>query len=384
MLNDPLFGARTLDERSVRALTAVVARKELFRYHAGGGESETDRFERELASAVGAEDACAVSSGTAGLRAAMAAAGLGVGDSVLVSAFTFVASASAAISLGCHPVPLDLGRALDVDLDDLVKKIGGVRAVVPVYAPGYASNVDAVVELAKAEGVTVIEDACQALGVTTQGRAAGTLGDLGVYSFQQGKQLCSGEGGAIVSGRRDLLASARRFGDHGAERSADGRPDWEAAHAGFGENHRMTELQSSVLRVQLEDLDGMVHRQRTLRTAIIDSLPSYARPISSTDPLGDSGSFLAFLCPSAASAAELVQLAARHDICMRWMWRNAYFELPPFKRSDFASDGDLTPRAVDWAPRLLALPVPPLSPEESTLFMPQVMRFFEESGHLWA
>lgn len=364
-LNPPLLGAHSLGDEEVRALEAVVRRGELFRFHASGQMSETDHFETELGNWLGAgAGSVAVNSGTAGLRAALGATGLRPGDRVLVTGFTFVATASAVVSLGARPEPLDVGPRLEVDLDDLRAKLPSARAVVPVYAPGHASNVEDVVDLSHSAGVPVVEDACQALGVGGDGRRAGTVGDLGVYSFQQGKQLCAGEGGAVVSRHPRLLAAARRFTDHGACRLPDGRPSWEPKEAGFGENLRMTELQSAVLRVQLTRLDTLLERQRSLARDLRGRIAACAPLVDSVDPSADSGSSLLLLMKSEEEAEEAVRDARLHRLVLRWVWRQPWFLIPPFQRANLGGSGDDAPRARDRAPRLLSLPVPPLEGEE--------------------
>lgn len=376
------FGVRLLGDDAVLALSAVIRRGALFRFHDSGQESETARFERGLADWVGSAGACTVSSGTAGLRAALLTAGVKPGDTVLISAFTFVATASAVLSVGATPLPLDIGPQLQVDMDDLVSKLALARAVIPVYAPGYSSNVAEVVDRAHGAGVAVVEDACQALGVQSHGQAAGTIGDLGVYSFQQGKQLCAGEGGAVVSRDPALVAAVHRYADHGACRLPSGQPTWQPAEAGFGENLRITELQTAVLNVQLPQLDVMVQRQRRLRAEVVKLLSPCAPVISSVDPAGDSGSHVLVLARSEEAADRLQSRARRRALQVRWVWRRPYFDSPPFRRLGSIPGGRAL-RALSLSGRILAIPIPPLEPAEGRPFLDALAALLHEEPELW-
>lgn len=355
-LNPPLLGAWTLGDEELTLLGEVIRRRELFRFPSDGEPSHNEQLETELASWLGTPSACTMSSGTAALRAALHAAGIGAGQRVLVSAFTFVASASALVSLGAVPVPLDMGESLEVDLDDLQRKLPGCQAVVPVYAPGLTSNVAQVAALAADYGVPVIEDACQALGVA----GAGVTGDLGVYSFQQGKQLAAGEGGAVVARSPALLDRARRFADHGACRPEGGLPTWEPDEAGFGENLRLGELQAAVLRPQLARLDDMLGWQRSLRDELAARAQAGPRLVTSVDPSGDTGSYLLLLLPSEDAAARAIERGREFDLVLRWIWRQPFCDLRPYRDTFASQDSDDVPRARAWAGRLLGFPVPPL------------------------
>src|SRR5579859_3607057 len=235
-LNPNLFGATKIDLAEIFAVARVLRRRELFRFHEDGSISENEHFERELGDYLNCNcHVVAVSSGTAGLRASLSSIGIQRGDSVGVSSYTFIATANAILSLGAWPIPIDINEKLGMDCEDLEKKLPKLTAVIPVYTPGHSSNVPEVVKIASIAGVPVVEDACQALGVQSDGRFAGTIGTLGVYSFQQNKQLAAGEGGAVVSSNSKLVANVRKYTDHGAVR-LNARPDWNHEDADIGDN----------------------------------------------------------------------------------------------------------------------------------------------------
>ena len=374
-LNPPLLGAIRIGTEELEAVSEVLLRRQLFRHTSDGVESQNTLFEAELGRYLGTSPARAVHSGTAGLRAALLACGVGKDDVVLVSAYTFVATASAVISVGAHPVPVDLGEDLGVDLDDLRAKLPGAKAVIPVNVPGHACNTRDVASLALTEGATVIEDACQALGVTSNGHFAGTIGDIGIFSFQQAKQLCSGEGGAVVSSDSRLLAHVRRISDHGACRTKDDLPTWKPVDACFGENLRLGELEAAVLRAQLVKLPRMLERQRCIRNDIRRKLYEVrAMVVDSVDPEGDSGSSLLVLANSRSHAEDLLKRAATVNVTLFHPWNQPFCDLPVFRRTGRAFPGCNIPRARGWARRLLSIPIPPIFDKHRTSTLVDAVR----------
>ncbi len=370
ILNPAALGALTIGEDERRAVLDVLSRRELFRHFEGA--SECDALERELGTLMDAK-ALVLGSGTSALRAALVALGVARGDVVLVSAWTFVASASAVISLGACPRPVDSGPDLGVDVNDYQRKSYGAAAAVLTYLPGHASNIHLLPPV-----VPVIEDACQALGVGAGSRMAGACAHIGVTSFQQGKQLSAGEGGALFARELAHVEAARRFSDHGAVR--DGTPDWEDPRADVGENLRMTELQAALLRPQLRRLPGMLAAQRNLRDALREILRRRGLPIlDSRRPDEDAGSHLLILADSAEQARRWSLAARESGVLLRQVWPTCWMDLGSLRRRGLQTDADDCPRARDWAPRTLALPVPPLTGEAAVALLEAV----EESAP-WA
>ena len=164
----------------------------------------TKAFEQALAGYVGSPHAVTVSSGTAALHLSLLAAGIGAGDEVIVPAFTFVASASAARYAGAEPVLCDVRSPQDFNIDpgDVARRITArTRAIVAVHFCGYPADVAALRELCDEHGLVLIEDCAQAIGacVDDAGRQVGTVGELGAFSFFSKKQLCVGEGGMVTT-----------------------------------------------------------------------------------------------------------------------------------------------------------------------------------------
>ena len=289
--------------------------------------------------------------------------GVRPGSRVLVSAYTFIATAAAVVSLGSVPEPFDITDSLGIDLADLTTRLRSeVAAVIVVHVNGHMADLHQVRRLVTERGIPLIEDACRGFGASCAGRLAGSVGDIGVFSFQQSKQISAGEGGMIVSSDPVLLARCARQVDLGAVRDEFGRPSWDEPEAIFGENHRMTELQAAILSRQLDRLDAILAQQRIGRSYLRSLLKDRGiKVLSSEDPDGDSGSHLLIPTDSAELAQEVIQRAARARTLVRLIWDRAYYEHAVFQRA-FLTPQQLGARparcAESLAPRLLSVPVP--------------------------
>ena len=223
-----------------------------------------DEFEKEFAAAVGAEHAVALSSGTAAIHLALLLAGVGPGDEVLVSTLTFVASVNPIAYLGATPVFIDSDRAswnmdpalLEEALDSRARRGRLPRAVVIVHLYGQSADLDAIAAVCARYGVPLIEDAAEALGATYRGRAPGTVGTTGVFSFNGNKIITTGGGGMMVSADRSLVAHARKL----ATQARDPAPHYE--HTEMGYNYRLSNVLAAIGRGQLRVLGERVDARR--------------------------------------------------------------------------------------------------------------------------
>jgi dTDP-4-amino-4,6-dideoxygalactose transaminase len=257
--------------REMSAAVRVLARNDLARY-GKPGKSEAGRFEQELCRTVGVEHALAVNSGTSALVGALVGAGIGPGDEVLVPAYTWVATAAAPLAVGAVPVLVEIDESLTMDPVDVVRKITPhTKAVIPVHMLNLVCDMDAIMKAAANRGLTVIEDACQAIGVRHHGRRVGSIGHVGAFSFNHHKNISSGEGAAVLTNDRRIHARAAMHHDVG---SYD-RPGWVETEALFpGVNHRMPELCAAVLRPQLARIDAQLDRRRERRRMVLDRVAS--------------------------------------------------------------------------------------------------------------
>jgi dTDP-4-amino-4,6-dideoxygalactose transaminase len=220
---------------------------------------EVAAFEHEFAQYCGSEIGVAVNTGTSALHLALLAAGIGPGDEVITVPFTFVATVSAIQYAGATPVLVDVDpHTLLMDVNQVAARITSrTRAIVPVHLYGQPVDMEALLRVAHQHGLVVIEDACQAHGAEVLGRRAGSLGDMGCFSFYPGKNLGAyGEGGMVVTARPDLARTLRMLRDWGAERKYQ--------HELKGYNYRMDALQGAVLRVKLRHLERWTEARRAL------------------------------------------------------------------------------------------------------------------------
>jgi perosamine synthetase len=232
-------------------------------------------FERRFAAYVGSREAVAVNSGTSGLHLCVRALGIGEGDEVLTTPFSFVASANCLLFERAKPVFVDIDpNTLNLDLDRLEdaakaskRRKARLKAVLPVHVFGRPCEMDAIAAIARAYDLEVIEDACEALGAEYRGAAArrwrkvGTLGRLGVFAFYPNKQMTLGEGGIIVTDDPRLASLCRSFRNQG--RSEAGA--W-LQHERLGYNYRLSEIQCALGIAQLARIRGMLaKRERVAR-----------------------------------------------------------------------------------------------------------------------
>jgi perosamine synthetase len=220
-------------------------------------------FEEELASRCEVAHAVATSNGTTALHLALAVAGIGPGDEVIVPSLTFVATAAAARYVGASPVLADSDPAhWCVDPADVAARITPrTRAVIAVDLYGHPADMDALREIAAQHDLVLVEDAAEALGAVYRGRPAGGLGLLGVLSFYGNKLITTGEGGAILTDNPELADRARLLRDHAMD------PNRRYWHGEIGFNYRITNMQAALGVAQLERLDEFLERKRAIAAA---------------------------------------------------------------------------------------------------------------------
>lgn len=245
------------------ALNRVIARGSLLRF-LSGEEGYTAKFEERLAEKIGVKHVVTVNSGTSALICSLVGAGIGPGDEVLVPAFTWVATAAAPLAVGAVPVLVDIDESLTIDPADIERRITPyTKAIIPVHILNLPCNMDAIREIAKRHGLVVIEDAAQAVGVSYKGRRLGSIGDVGAFSFNQFKNINSGEGGAVLTRNDHIFARARMFHDVGSYTRKYKFEDNERVFVGM--NLRVSELTGAVLYAQLGRLDPLLRRLHARR-----------------------------------------------------------------------------------------------------------------------
>lgn len=217
-------------------------------------------FERRFAARVGRRHAIAVTNGTAAIDAAIEALGIGVGDEVILPTFTIISCVLQVVRSGATPVLVDADPATwNVDVADIARCITPrTRAILVAHIYGLPVDMNAVLELARAHGLAVIEDAAEAIGQHCDGRPCGSFGQLSTFSFYPNKHVTTGEGGMILTDDDGLAATCREL------RNLCFQPGKRFVHERLGWNLRMTNLQAAVGLAQLERLDEFMDRKRRI------------------------------------------------------------------------------------------------------------------------
>ena len=219
--------------------------------------SEVAAFENEFAEYCQAGNGVAVNTGTSALHVALLAAGIGPGDEVITVPFTFVATVAAIDYTGAKTVFVDIDPVSFTMNPDAIEEAitPKTKAILPVHLYGQTADMDPILEIAKKHGLVVIEDAAQAHGAEYKGRRAGSIGDMGCFSFYPGKNLGAyGEGGMVVTDNSEYVRTMRMLRDWGAEKKYE--------HVLKGFNYRMEGMQGAVLRVKLRHLENWTEGRR--------------------------------------------------------------------------------------------------------------------------
>lgn len=292
------------------------------------GHWKARTFELELSEKLGVAYCHLCSSGTAALSIALAACGIGAGDEVIVPPFTFLATIEAVINAGAVPVFAEIDETLCLDPKGLETALTSrTRAVIVVHMCGAMAQIDEVSRFCAQKGLVLIEDACQSVGGTFQGKALGSFGRMGCFSFDSVKTITCGEGGAVVTDDRNLYQLADAYSDHGHDHIGTDRG--LENHGILGANYRICELNAAVGLAQLRKLEGILETQRTHKQAIKDALGQFPEICFRRlpDPDGDSATFLSFFLPTETRARDVVRAlgAAGVDGCFYWYDNNWHY-----------------------------------------------------------
>jgi 8-amino-3,8-dideoxy-alpha-D-manno-octulosonate transaminase len=303
----------------------------LFRYGfdaARKGHWKAKTFEFELANRTGAEYCHLCSSGTAALCIALAACGIGAGDEVIIPPFTFIATIEAILDAGAVPVFSEIDETLCLDPDSIESVITSrTKAVMPVHMCGAMAHIEKIRRFCDQKRLVLIEDACQSLGATFNGKSLGTFGQMGCFSFDPVKTITCGEGGAVITDNNKLYTLAEAYADHGHDHMGNDRG--LEGHPILGTNYRISELNAAVGLAQLKKLDFILEKQRLHKKVIKDALARFPE-ISFRDvpdPKGDSATFLSFFLTDESQARETARSLgnAGVDSCFYWYDNNWHY-----------------------------------------------------------
>jgi 8-amino-3,8-dideoxy-alpha-D-manno-octulosonate transaminase len=302
----PSLGSSLIGKEEEALVLEVLRSKSLFRYY--GPDSAhppamVATLEQEFRELIGTQYALGVTSGSAALEVALGALGIGPDDEVIVPAWSWVSCFTSIVRVGAKPVLAEIDETLCIIPDEITRLLTvRTKAVLVVHFQGVAADLDPILALAKKAGIAVLEDCAESPGAMYRGRRIGSLGDIGIFSFQQQKSITSGEGGMVVTNDSRLFERAVRMHDLGQLRAFHERqvPPMEPAFC--GSQFRMSELTGAVALAQVRKLEQIRTHCRGLNARImrhirdLDGLKFRRIP----DPEGDSGFEIYFWLPTVA------------------------------------------------------------------------------------
>ena len=343
-------GANWMDEVEQQAVLDVVKNRAPFRFYGPNEPTHALAFEARARKVFGKTFALAVNSGTGALSCAMIAMGIGPGDEVIVPAFFWVASVGTIVHCNAIPILCEIDESLTLDPKDLEKKMSPrTKLIIPIHMCGAPCDMEAIMAVADAHGVDVMEDCAQCNGGSFKGKPVGTFGRVGMFSYQLNKNITSGEGGLLITDDEHLYWKMNAAHDLGVPwRGAE--PDSQPVDYLWGAGRRMGELCAAVANVQLEKLPTIVARMRASNRRIqkaVKDLPGVTlRKLN--DPAGDTGPFVGVMltdADAALAAADKLKATGLTDL-----WRLAdyglhcYFNVP-----QLVNKTPLSPAGNPWS-----------------------------------
>lgn len=315
-----LFGAEERKEVNDVLETGI-----LMRYGFDGprkGIWKAQELEKAITEVFGCQYAHLTSSGTAALTTAMAALNIGAGDEVIMPSFTFVASFEAVLSVGAVPVLVDVDETLTLSPAAVRAAITPkTKCVMPVHMCGSMADLDALKTICTEHNLILLEDACQSIGGTYKGKALGTIGHAGTFSFDFVKTITCGEGGVVMTNSEEVWTKCDGYTDHGhdhkgVDRGAD-------LHPFIGYNFRISELHAAVGLAQIRKLDTFLSLQRKHNKALrayLETIPEVSfRKVP--DEAGDSCSFLSWFLPTEAlTKAVIAEMKEQGILAGNFYW----------------------------------------------------------------
>ncbi|HXI10059.1 MAG TPA: UDP-4-amino-4,6-dideoxy-N-acetyl-beta-L-altrosamine transaminase [Thermodesulfobacteriota bacterium] len=371
------YGRQTIDGDDVEAVVRALTSEKITQ------GPLVEEFESELSRRTGARYAVACSSGTAALHLAYLAAGVGNGDGVVTSPITFLASANAAIYAGATPLFADIDPATsNIDPQEVEKTLSfnsNIKTLVPVHFAGLACDMESISRIASARGLTVIEDACHALGAewkTGDGRwvkvGACTHSDMTVFSFHPVKSITTAEGGAVTTNDERLYRRLKTLRSHGVTREktelvhGEGSPWYYEMHE-LGFNYRLSDIQSALGISQLKKLDNFMRRRSEIAAIYSTALSKY--PFIKTPFEGPGTKSARHLYPITVefgeigvSRKELFELMSNIGINLQVHYIPVH--LQPYYRKKFGYRPGDFPKAEAFYTKEVSLPIYPLLTDE--------------------
>lgn len=367
-------GFELFGDKERKQVNEVLDTGVLMRYGFDGmrkGQWKALELEKVLSEKMQVKHTQLVSSGTAALTVALASAGIGAGDEVIMPTFTFVASFESILAIGAVPILVDVDDTLALSPTAVENAITErTRVVMPVHMCGSMADLKALKAICDKHDLLLLEDACQSIGGTFENKPLGSYGDLGCFSFDYVKTITCGEGGAIITNNDTYKVNADHYSDHGHDHA--GKDRGAETHPFLGYNFRISELHAAVGLAQVERLDEFLAIQKKNYTVLREALQDLPNVEFRRVPEGgeESYAFLTFFLPDADTAkkahGELGKAGV--DACFYWYDNNWHYyrewqhliekqslgklpkeiheQLPDYSKSDFSASDQWIGRTV--------------------------------------
>ena len=327
---------------------------------------EVEQFEKEVAAYCGTKYAVGTASGTDALILSLKALGIGPGDEVITTPFTFFATAESVSLTGAKPVFVDIDpKTYCIDprlIEDKITK--NTKAIIPVHLFGQCADMDRIMETAKINNLKVIEDTAQAMGAAYKGRKAGSMGDTGALSFFPSKNLgCFGDGGMVITNNKETADKIRMLRVHGST--------VRYIHSAIGTNSRLDALQAAILRVKLKYLDKWLEGRRKIAKYYDERLKGVKSVITPYVPSYNTHTYHLYVLRVKQGPEKLAEFLNDSGIEAR-----TYYPVPLHLQECYKNLGckkGALPESESASPQTLAIPIyPELSTEESGFIVKKI------------
>ena len=292
-----------IGKEELEAVKRVFETGALFKINSKGQDAM--HAEEQMKELFGTSYALMMTSGHAALASALVAMGIGPGDEVIVPAYTYIATAMAVIEAGAMPVIVEIDDTLTMSPKAFEAAITkNTKAVIPVHIQGFPCKMDEICEIAKKNGILVLEDACQADGGSFGGKRLGTIGDAGALSFNYYKIITAGEGGALFTDNKQIFERALIYHDSSAIAYFGDQLAGVESEQFCGTEYRTNGISAAILREQLKKLDTILADLHKNKKYIMNSLEGVCRFVPSNDIDGDCATTVALIFDSPEKAAK--------------------------------------------------------------------------------
>ena len=296
-----------------------------------------DRFETSVCKYTGADYALATNTATAALHLALRVLGIGTGDYVLASTFTFIGSINAILYQNAYPVFIDSNESWNLSpsllKQAIVKAPKKPKALIVTHLYGQMAQMDEIMDICHDEGIFVIEDAAESLGATLHGRQSGTFGDMGIYSFNGNKILTTSGGGMLISNNETWISKAKFLSTQAKENTL------HYEHKEYGYNYRMSNVLAAIGVAQMEVLEKRIKRRREIYDRYVDVL-GYHSSVEFMPEISESrgNRWLTTLLLKQTCPSEVISALEKENIESRPLWKPMHMQ-PLFKNALSVCDG---------------------------------------------